>query len=371
MELRRPRRRATCSRAGRRRRPRCAAGVLRGRVAGAGLTRPRLGAQLALHRARRRRPGRRPRGRRPAPSRGRRAGRAGSRSSARRRAGRARGRPPAGDEVADLVALGAVGRDRRQVVERVVEGEAVGRRVVDAAQFSEPPARAGQLGGRARCVPPAWRRRRPPATRRGRRPCRCRPRAPSRARRARPRRSGTSRRSTTQRSGSAGRPSRFVAPAGCRPGVPRSSASGIAQCRCTPGARGGPSSRTAVRRRGGPGRRARSGRAGMRTRRLGVAGGDDERLHVDGHEHAALAEQGRVPAPDRGERRGRCATSARPARRRHRLGHGSRDRSGLIASTSCEAVVSWATLCRSRRKHVGRRRAALPPGCDGSPNTWR
>jgi hypothetical protein len=54
---------------------------------------------------------------------------------------------------------------------------------------------------------------------------------------------GSTRRSTTQRSGSGGSARRLLAPSPVCLKLPRSSASGMAQCRCTPGSRGVPASK--------------------------------------------------------------------------------------------------------------------------------
>ena len=335
-------------------------GVLRGRVAGAGL-KAEAGAQLALYRARRvdlvaalEVVGQRPaQAVEPVVQ-------ARARLSAVERV-EARGRPPARDDIGGLVALGPVGRDRGQVVERVVEGQAVGPRVVDADPVQRAAGRTVQLGGRDG---PSRRRDGPGA--------------------------GGPRREVDRASGVG-----LEHPA-AHDGRGRSLRDDQAQHDPAVGQGGQAEARRAARVGQGAAqqcvgrgpvqmhaRRARRpvlehgrGRLGVLAvgrgegqrdahGRLGVAGGDHERLHVDRDEHPALADEARVPAPGRRGVQAR-AHHRRPALRGHRLGHGL----GLERahpSTLRKSIFSWATLL------VGRKTSSIGgvPPSDGSPKTWR
>ena len=145
--------------------------------------------------------------------------------------------PPAGDHVGGAVAARTARGEGRHVVERVVQGEPVEHRVVGRGPGRGAAGGAGELAALSSGAPdgvavalPAGHSARSTATARS-----ASSTQPRTATWVAP--SGASSRSTTQRSGSGGSAEPVAAGRGRR-SSPRSSASGIAQCRCTPGGRG-------------------------------------------------------------------------------------------------------------------------------------
>src|SRR5262249_47025641 len=98
----------------------------------------------------------------------------------------------------------------------------------------------------------------------------------------------------------------------------------------------------------------------------------EERLDVNGHEHATLAEQRRIPAADGGQVEA-AADEGRPPRGQYRLAQGrgidvahaipcsKRSSSDRAPSPSAVFIstVGWKTSC------------SFATGCSTSPNTWR